>query len=101
MTDFVRMKVLDACENLMEEPACFTVLKTLFLDDVIKEFTTRRVLHDEEELLGSLDYLIKLDNIRVTNDFQYLNFTHYSVDVCLVVDFFFFQYFDGDLLLCE
>lgn len=51
MTDFVRMKVLDACKYLMEESACFAVLKTFLLDDVIKEFTTRRVLHDEEELL--------------------------------------------------
>ena len=74
--------VLNTAQKLLEELACLLLLDTLVLDDVVKELTSRGVLHDEIELLRSLDYLIQLHNMRMLNNFENMNFTRNSLNVC-------------------
>lgn len=83
----------------MEEPTSFTILESAFLNDVVEEFATTGVLHDQEELLGSLNDLVELDDIGVPDDFQNVDLSHHSSDVCLVLDLVLFQNFDRHFLL--
>ena len=40
------VKVLDSCDYLVEEIYSFWLLDALVFDDVVKELSARRVLHD-------------------------------------------------------
>ena len=57
VANFDLVNILDARYYLLEEPARFVLLKPLPLDDVVEEFTSTRVLHDEEQLARSLNDL--------------------------------------------
>ena len=81
MTDFDLVQILDSCQNLVEEAASLRVLQAPFLDNVVEEFTTRGVLHNQEKLLACLDDFIELHNVWVAHDLQDMDFAHHSRDV--------------------
>ena len=82
----------------MEESAGLAVLQPALLDDVFEEFTTARVFHDQKELFRGFNYLIQLHDIWMPHNFQNVNLSHHSSYVSLVLDFIFFEDFDGYLL---
>ena len=43
----------------------FGFINPLILDDIVKQFSTLHVFHDQEELFGSLYDFVKLDDIGV------------------------------------
>jgi hypothetical protein len=56
--DYIELvQVFYACKYLVEESACFWFFHSLVLDDVVEQFTSTSVFHDEVKLLGSLDNL--------------------------------------------
>jgi hypothetical protein len=57
MNDTKLMKVFNACYDLMEEFASLSLFDPLVLHDVVKEFTSTCILHDQVELLGCLNNL--------------------------------------------
>jgi hypothetical protein len=73
----------------MEETACFLVLQLFLRDDVIKQLSTRYILHYQEQLSSSFDNLIQLNDVRMSDNLQDLDFTHHPLDVCLIFDFIF------------
>ena len=99
MADFVGVQIFDSSKNLVEKAAGFPVLEPFLLHNMVKELTTRSVLHDQEQLFGCFNNFVQLDDVGMSDYLEYLNFSHHSVDVCLVIDFFLFQYFDCYLLL--
>ena len=99
MADFVGVQIFDSSKNLVEKAAGFPVLEPFLLHNMVKELTTRSVLHDQEQLFGCFNNFVQLDYVGMSDYLEYLNFSHHSVDVCLVIDFFLFQYFDCYLLL--
>jgi hypothetical protein len=98
-SDFV--DVLDARNNLLEEFTSFIFLQALSFDDIVEEFSSARILHDEEQLARSFDNFVQLDNVRVPHDFQNVDFPCNSLDIALVFDFVFFKYFDSNLFACD
>ena len=67
--------VFDTRNDLLEEFTCSGLVYLLVLNDVVEEFASRSELHDQVQLLGRLDYLVKLHQVRVLDDFQNMNLT--------------------------
>ena len=99
MANLDLVQVLNTCQNLVEETTGFTVLEPSLLDDVVKEFATARILHDEEELLRRFNYFVELHDIWVSHDFQNVDFSHDARDIRLVLNLVLLEDLDGDLLL--
>lgn len=59
MNDAQLVKVFNACYDLMEEFASLGLFDPLVLHNVVKELASTRILHDQVELLGRLDNLLK------------------------------------------
>ena len=74
--DLQLVQVVDAIDNLVEKPACFSLGQPFigrkllfFISNVVKKFTPWTVLHDQKQVLGSLDYFVELDEIGVADEF--------------------------------
>lgn len=92
------MEVLDACDNLVKELLGLRLLHSLILYDVIEELAAARILHDQVELLGSLDDLIELDDVRVPYELEDVNFPRYPLNIAHILNLLLFEDFDRDLL---
>ena len=68
MTYFDLVNILNTRDDLLEEPACFILLQTFPLDDVVEKLTPACVLHDKKQLPRCLNYL-KANQIEKRNDF--------------------------------
>ena len=53
----------------MQKSAGVLVLNSLFLHDVVEEFATWGVLHDEKQLSAGFDDFVELDNVGVPHNF--------------------------------
>ena len=72
----------------------------LFFCDIVEQLSSAAVLHDKEKVFGSLDNLIKLDEIGVANQFEYVYLSGDSFNVRDVYNFLFFKNFDCHFLPC-
>lgn len=88
--------VLNTFDELPEEFAGFAFFESFFLDDLLKEFTLRDELHDEEELFGGFDNFVELDKIGVSDLFEDVYFAGDSFYIGNIDNFIFFKYFDGN-----
>ena len=80
----------------------FVTQKLLFaLDNVVEQLSTLHVFHYEEELLGSFDYLVELDYVRVANQLQNVDLTRYPLYVCHIHYLLLLEYFHSHLLPCR
>lgn len=98
MNDAKLMKVFNACYDLMEEFASLCLFDSLVLHDVVKELASTCILHDQVELLGCLDNFIKLNNMRMTNEFEDVNLSGDPFNITDILYFLLLKYFDSDLL---
>lgn len=55
------------------------------------------MLHDQVKLRLCFDDFIKLDNVRMSNDLQYVNFPGDTLDIIDIFNFGLFKDFDSDL----
>lgn len=92
------MQVLHAADDLLNEGAGFRFFELLLLHDVVEKLATADVLHNQEQLLGRLDDFKQLDNVRVSDHLQDLNFASHALHVCVFGDLSLFKNFDGYLL---
>lgn len=100
MYDSDLMYVLDSRNQLMKEDCCLLFLYAFIIDDMIEEFPSFHVFHDEQQLSGRLYDFIKLDDVGMPNKFQYMDLSRYSLDIRHFRDFAFLEDLDGDLLAC-
>ena len=84
----------------MEKATGFTILQSTFFNDVIKEFSTTCIFHNQEKLLRSFNDLIQLNDVGMSNYFQNMYLTHDSSNICLVFYLVFLEDLDGNFLLC-
>ena len=91
------MDVFDPSDNLLEELASLGLLQFLLLDDVVKKLTSADKLHDQEELFRGLDDFKELDDIRVPDKLQNIDFSGDALDIGIASDLTLLQYFDGYL----
>jgi len=86
--------VFDSGYDLLCEPTGLVFLEPLSLDNVIEEFASTGILHDQEKLSRSFDdldriiiifikwtYFVKLNYVRVSDYLEYMDFSSYSFDI--------------------
>lgn len=98
MNDANFMHMLDAVDQLMKELFGLGLLYSLLFDDVVEKLSLFHVLHHQKELLRSFDDFVELDDEGVSNQFEDVYLSENSFRVGEVVDFVFFEDFDGDVL---
>jgi hypothetical protein len=59
MANATLVNVLNTRDDLLEELAGLLFLQLFAFNDVLKEFATQRILHDQKKLARSLDNLIE------------------------------------------
>eukprot|EP00354_Favella_ehrenbergii_P007088 CAMPEP_0170455612 /NCGR_PEP_ID=MMETSP0123-20130129/3522_1 /TAXON_ID=182087 /ORGANISM="Favella ehrenbergii, Strain Fehren 1" /LENGTH=138 /DNA_ID=CAMNT_0010718815 /DNA_START=2532 /DNA_END=2948 /DNA_ORIENTATION=+ len=95
------VQVLDAADELPVELGCLGLVQTSISDDEVEKLAPVGMLHYHEELLLSLDDLVKLDDIGMANFLENFDLSGDPFNVLLVVDLFFLQNFDGHLFACQ
>lgn len=65
--------------------------------DIVEQLAPIAVLHNHVELFLSLDDLVQLDNVRVADLLEDLDFTSDALDVLLVVNLVLLEDLYGDL----
>lgn len=96
VNNFQFMTVLDTADDLIEYLTSFILIHSLLLDDVVKQFSSTKKLHDQEKIFWRLNDLIQLDDIGMTDKFQDVDLSCDSLNVSDVNDFVFLKYFYGD-----
>lgn len=66
-------------------------------DNIVEELTSIAVLHDHVELLFGLDDFIELNDVWMPDLFQDFDFSRNPLHILLIVNFIFFEDFDGNL----
>ena len=66
--------------------------------NVVEEFSSLHVFHDEKELVRGLDYFVELDDSGVTNQFKDMNLSRNTFDVCHINNLLFLQNLDCHFL---
>ena len=95
------MKVLDASDYLMEEAASLRLLDSLALNDVVKELSSACVLHDQIELLRSLDDLVELDDVRMADELEDVDLSGNPLYIAHILDFLLLKNFNSNFLARE
>ena len=93
MDDIELVEILDTSDDLMEELASLRLLHSLVGHDIVKQLSTLSVLHDKVQLFRSLDDLVKLDNIWMSDHFQDVNLTSNSLNVMHILYLILFKNF--------
>lgn len=97
--DYVEVvHVLDAGDDLLVELAGLFLLQFGVLDDVVEELSTAGVLHDQVELLGRLDDLVQLDDVRVPDLLENVDLPGDSLDIRRICNTVLLQNLDANLL---
>lgn len=95
------MHLLQPCDDLVEKAASLWLWNATFCNNVIKEFSTARVFHDEIQLAASFNDFIELDNVRVPDQFQDVDLTSDTFYISNFQDTLFLQNLDGYSLACQ
>jgi len=85
---------------LVETTSLF-LLEFRFGCDVAEELAVATVLHYNEESSRRLYDLVHLNDVRMANNFEDVEFSTHSFNVGDFGDLVFLKNFDCDLLLCE
>lgn len=85
------MNVFDTRDDLLVHFGCFLFFESPILDDMLEEFATRAVLHDEIEVIVVLYHFIQLNYMWMSNTLKNRYFSVYSIYIGLVFYLVFLQ----------
>ena len=97
MADAKLMDVFDTADELLEKFTRLFFVKSLILDNNVKQLTTIHEFHHQIEIFLSFYDFINLYNIWMVQLFKDLDFSRYTLYVFLVLDTWLLKYFYGDL----
>jgi hypothetical protein len=80
------MQIFNTRYYLLEVFASFFLLKPRILDNIVKQFTSTSILHDQIELFGCFNNLIKLNNVGVPDHLENFDLSGDPLHVCLLCD---------------
>jgi hypothetical protein len=67
--------------------------------NVVEEFTSIGIFHDHVELFFGFNNFIELNDVWMSHFLQDFDFSRYSFNVFLIVNFIFLQNFNGNLTI--
>ena len=113
MNDVQFVEIFNASYDLVKESASFWLFHSLVLNNVVEKLSSTSVLHDQIELLRSLNdlmnssirmpkyckstYFVELDDVRMSDQLEDVDFSGDSFDVRDILDFVFLKNFDCNL----
>jgi hypothetical protein len=100
MNNVQLMEVRYATNDMLEEATSLEFIYFVAIDDVIEQLALLNVLHDEEEVLRSLNNFVQLDDARVPDQLKNVDLARNSLDVCNIDDLLLYQNFDCNFLAC-
>lgn len=74
MDNLVTMAILDCTNDLLKESPCLIFFHASLVDNVIEELATC-VFNDHDDISWSSDDLVELDDMRVSEDLEVLDFS--------------------------
>mmetsp|Transcript_73652 Transcript_73652/g.159358 ORF Transcript_73652/g.159358 Transcript_73652/m.159358 type:complete len:451 (+) Transcript_73652:1224-2576(+) len=93
--DYVHgMDLLNTCNYLVEEAGCLGFLDTAVGDDVIEQFATASVLHNEIQLPACLYDFIELDDVRVSDQLEDVHLSSNPLHICHLDNALLLQHLD-------
>ena len=81
MNDLNLAQVLDSEDDLLINGTCLLLCKSVTRHNIIEELPSFSHFHDQVQALVGLDHLIQLDQVRVSQNLQDMNFTGHPLDV--------------------
>ena len=81
----------------MQEFTSISFLNSSPTNNIFKKFSSSNILHNQVELLICFNYLIQLDNNRMSDLFQYMYLPSNSLNIMNIHNFILFQHLDGHL----
>lgn len=84
------MQIIDSTNDLLKELAGLSLLHPLMLDNILKQLSPTRILHNQVQLLARLYDLIQLYYIGVSNQFQDMDLPRNSLHIRNFWDFVLF-----------
>lgn len=91
------MGILDSTDDLFKHFTGFLLIHFLLADNIVKQLTIFHVLHYQKEMFRCFNDFIKLDDVRMSNQFQDVNLPTNSLHICYIHDTILLQNFDGYL----
>ena len=75
------VNVLDGIQELMVHLRSLELVHSSVVNDVVEQFAVLHILHNQEKILGSLDDLVELDDVRVPHSLQDVDLPRHSLHV--------------------
>jgi hypothetical protein len=69
---------------LLKDLASLLLIHTLLANDIVEELSSLHVLHDQKQVFGSFDDLIKLNDVGMADQFEDVYFSGHSLHVCYI-----------------
>lgn len=101
MADATFVKVLDTADELPVELGSLCFIEARISDNEVKKLTSVGVFHDHEQFLLSLNDLVELNYIGMTNLLQNFDLSSDALHIFLVIDLFFLKNFYSHFLACQ
>ena len=95
------MNVLNARNNLLVHLGRLIFLEPSVLYNMLEQFASRAIFHDQIEIIVIFYHFVELYDMRVSHFLKDCDFSVNSVDVTLVLDFVFFEYFYCHFVACD
>lgn len=87
--------LFDPSDYLMEKAASFSFLHTSTCNNVVEQLAPTRILHDEIQLFSSLDDLVELHHMRVSDELQDVHLSRDSLNIGHLHDSLLLEHLDG------
>lgn len=92
------MNILNPTDDLLKYLACLILSHLFLLHNIVEKFSFLHIFHDQEQLLGSFNYLVELNNVGVSYQLQDVYFSAHSLHVSHINYLIFLQYFNCHFL---
>jgi hypothetical protein len=95
MDDPELMDILDATDDLLKHFAGFFLSHSLLGHDIIEKLSVFHILHNEKKVFRSFNDLVELDDVGVPDEFEDVDFSRDSFNICNIHYLIFLQDFYG------
>jgi hypothetical protein len=101
MDNVHEVDLIQPCYDLVEEPASLFLWHPATCHNVVEQFTTAAILHDQVELPRSFNDLIQLDHMWMPDELEDMNLASDPLHISYIHDAFLLQYLHSNLLTSE
>ena len=100
MNNLMPMTILDRTNNLLKKPPRLILLHPPLVHDILKQLLPR-IFNDHDDIRRGGDHFVELDDVRMTEDFEVLDFSFDAGGHLHVLDLAAVDYFHGDFVPCH